>query len=77
MKEFIEYLVKQIVDKPDEVQVEIKKENEKRVVYTLKVSQEEIGKVIGKQGKTAQALRVIVAAAAGKLGKKALLEIIS
>ncbi|MBM4175756.1 MAG: KH domain-containing protein [Ignavibacteria bacterium] len=75
MKEFIEYIVKQLVDKPEGVTVEETQPAENKLVFSLKVSQEDVGKVIGKQGKTAQAMRVLLTAVAAKEGKKAILEI--
>lgn len=76
MKEFVEYMAKHLVDKPEGVHVEEKVVNENKVVYTLKVAPEDIGKIIGKQGKTAQAMRVLLTAVMAKEGKKAILEII-
>lgn len=75
MKEFIEYIVKNLVDKPDEVQVnEIS--GERTVVYELKVGEGELGKVIGKHGQTAKSIRTLVAAASAKRGKRSVLEIL-
>lgn len=75
MKEFVEIMAKHLVDKPDGVQVEEKVVSENKIIYTLKVAPQDIGKVIGKQGKTAQAMRVLLTAVAAKDGKRALLEI--
>ncbi|MGB9664252.1 MAG: KH domain-containing protein [Ignavibacteria bacterium] len=75
MKEFVEMMAKYLVDKPDGVQVEVKEVIENKIVLTLKVAKEDIGKVIGKQGKTAQAMRVLLTAVAAKDGKRANLEI--
>lgn len=75
MKEFIEYIVKHLVDKPEGVSVDETQPAENKLVFSLKVSQEDVGKVIGKQGKTAQAMRVLLTAVAAKEGKKAILEI--
>lgn len=75
MKEFVEMMAKHLVDKPDGVQVEEKMVTDNKIVLTLKVAKEDIGKVIGKQGKTAQAMRVLLTAVAAKEGKKAILEI--
>ncbi len=75
MKELIEKIAKSLVDIPEEVNVgEI--DGEKTSVYELKVAQSDIGKVIGKQGKTAQAIRTILNAAGNKLGKRCVLEIL-
>ncbi len=75
MKEFLEFMAKHLVDQPDRVHVEME-EREERVVYRLSVDQADVGKVIGKQGRTAQALRTLVIAAAARAGKRAMLEII-
>ncbi len=75
MKDLIEYIVKALVDKPEEVVVtEI--EGEQTYVIELKVAKEDIGKVIGKQGRTAQAIRTILNAASMKIKKRSILEII-
>ncbi len=75
MKQLIEYIAKALVDNPDEVKVsEI--EGEKTSVIELSVAKEDLGKVIGKQGRTARAIRTILSAAANKKNKRAVLEII-
>lgn len=75
MKEFLEFMVKHLVDKPHEVIVnEI--DGERTVVYELRVGQGDMGKVIGKHGKTAKSIRTLLAAAAAKAGKRAVLEIL-
>lgn len=75
MKTLIEMMAKALVDLPDEVKVtEI--EGEKTTVYELRVSQGDLGKVIGKQGKTARAMRTILGAAGTKIGKRCVLEIL-
>jgi predicted RNA-binding protein YlqC (UPF0109 family) len=63
------------VDNPDAVNVSVV-EGEKSVIYQLKVAPEDLGKVIGKQGRIAQALRTIVRAAGVKQGKRAMVEIL-
>ena len=75
MKELLEYLAKALVDNPDDVEIEVI-EGERSVILQLRVNQEDIGKVIGKQGRIAQALRTIVKAAATKQGKNAIVEIL-
>lgn len=75
MKELIIYVVKALVDCPDEVSVQ-EVQGEKTTVIELKVAQEDLGKVIGKQGRTARALRTILNAAGTKMGKRCVLEII-
>jgi len=75
MKELIEYIAKALVDHPEQVNVtEI--EGEKTSVIELSVAKEDLGKVIGKQGRTAKAIRTILTAASTKLKKRAVLEII-
>jgi hypothetical protein len=75
MKELLEYLAKALVDNPDDVEIEVI-EGERSVILQLRVNQEDIGKVIGKQGRIAQALRTIVKASATKQGKNAIVEIL-
>ncbi|RKX69607.1 KH domain-containing protein [candidate division WOR-3 bacterium] len=75
MKQLIEYVVKALVDNPDKVDVrEIT--GEKTVIYELRVGSGDLGKVIGKEGRTAKAIRTLITAAAMKQGKRAVLEII-
>ena len=75
MKELVEYITKTLVDFPDQVNVsEI--EGERTVILELRVAKEDLGKVIGRQGRTARAMRTILNAAATKLKKRAVLEII-
>jgi predicted RNA-binding protein YlqC (UPF0109 family) len=75
MKELLEYLAKSLVDKPDDVEVS-QVEGERSIILELRVSPDDMGKVIGKQGRIAQALRTIVKAAAIKDGKRVMIEII-
>jgi len=76
MKDFVEYIVKKLVDHPDEVKVS-QIDSEKTVIMELSVKEGDLGKVIGKKGRTAKALRVLLTAAAAKQGqKRAILEII-
>ncbi|MCB0721816.1 MAG: KH domain-containing protein [Ignavibacteriae bacterium] len=74
MKEFIEFIAKHLVDKPEAVRVEETEENNK-INFKLFVDDPETGKVIGKSGKTAKALRTLLTAIAAKEGKRAFLEI--
>jgi predicted RNA-binding protein YlqC (UPF0109 family) len=75
MKELIERIAKALVDNPDQVTVtEI--EGEQTSVLELKVAKEDLGKVIGKQGRTARAMRTILSAASAKIKKRTVLEII-
>lgn len=75
MKEFIEFIAKKLVDNPNDVIVEIKTNEEKKIVIGLKVNIKDVGKVIGKRGRTARALRTLVMAVAAKEGKAGILEI--
>jgi len=75
MKELIEYIVKGLVDNPDKVNIK-EVAGEKSVIYELRVGEGDLGKVIGKEGRTAKAIRTIITAAAMKQGKRAVLEII-
>lgn len=75
MKDLIAYIAKALVDKPEEVAVtEI--EGEQTSVIELKVAKDDLGKVIGKQGRTARAMRTILSAASTKIKKRSVLEII-
>ena len=75
MKELVENIAKALVDNPDEVKVtEI--ERERISVIELSVAKEDFGKIIGKQGRTARAIRSILSAAAAKNRKRAVLEIV-
>lgn len=75
MKELLEYIAKALVDKPEAVEVTVV-EGEKSSILQLKVDPEDVGKVIGKQGRIAKAIRTVVRASAVKEGKKAIVEII-
>lgn len=75
VKNLVMTMVKALVDKPDEVSLR-EVEGEKTTVLELRVAKEDLGKVIGKQGKTAKAMRTILNAMATKLKKRAVLEII-
>jgi predicted RNA-binding protein YlqC (UPF0109 family) len=75
MKELVEYIAKALVDSPEQVSVS-EVEGEITSVIELKVAKSDLGKVIGKQGRTARAMRVILSAASTKLNKRAVLEIL-
>jgi len=76
MKDFIEYIVTKLVDHPEDVKV-TQIDSEKTVIMELQVKEGDLGKVIGKKGRTAKALRILLTAAAAKQGqKRAILEII-
>jgi hypothetical protein len=75
MQDFILSIVRPIVDHPDDVRVRVH-EDEKRIVYHLSVNERDVGKVIGKHGRVAKAIRTVVYAAAGsKQHKKVYMEI--
>jgi uncharacterized protein len=75
MKDLIKYIAQALVDKPDEVVVS-EVEGNQTSVLELKVAKEDLGKVIGKQGRTARAMRTILSAASAKVKKRTVLEII-
>lgn len=75
MKELVEVIAKSLVDLPDEVVV-TEKETEKGLVLELKVAPSDMGKVIGKQGRIAKAIRSVVKAAAAKEDKKVVVDIV-
>lgn len=75
MKELIETIAKSLVDQPDSVLVK-ETDGEKTTIIELRVNQGDLGKVIGKQGRTASAMRTILNAAGTKLGKRCVLEIL-
>ena len=75
MKELVEVIAKSLVDCPEEVVVS-ETETEKAIVLELRVAQSDMGKVIGKQGRVAKAIRSIVKAAASKEEKKVVVEIL-
>lgn len=75
VRELVELIAKALVDNPDQVEVNMV-EGEKSVILELKVAPEDMGKVIGKQGRIAKAIRTLVKAAALKEGKKVVVEIL-
>ncbi|MBS1517465.1 MAG: KH domain-containing protein [Bacteroidetes bacterium] len=75
MKEFIEFIAKNLVDNPDAVRVEEVVEDENKIKFILHVQDSETGKVIGKMGRTAKAIRTLLSAVASKYGKRASMEI--
>jgi predicted RNA-binding protein YlqC (UPF0109 family) len=74
-KDLVEYIAKSLVDQPDEVLVHLI-EGEQSTIVELKVAPDDVGKVIGKQGRIANAVRVILSASAAKSGKHVQLEIL-
>lgn len=75
MKELVNYIASSLVDEPDAVKVD-EVDRDDLTVYELRVASDDLGKVIGKQGRTARAIRSLLSAAAEKVDKKARLEII-
>ena len=75
MKELIKYIAQALVDSPEQVNVD-EVEGNQTSVLELKVAKEDLGKVIGKQGRTARAMRTILSAASAKIKKRTVLEII-
>lgn len=74
MKELVEFIARSLVDNPDDVQVtEIEEENS--IIIELRVAPDDMGKVIGKQGKIAKSIRTLTKAAAAKAGKRVAVEI--
>ncbi len=75
MKSLVENMAKALVDNPDQVNVQ-EVSGERTTVFEIHVAESDLGKVIGKQGKTARAMRTILSAAGTKLGKRCVLEIL-
>jgi uncharacterized protein len=75
MKDLIDYIARALVDYPEQVSVS-EVEGSQTSVLSLKVAKEDLGKVIGKQGRTARAMRTILSAASAKIKKRSVLEII-
>ncbi|RMD46031.1 KH domain-containing protein [Persephonella sp.] len=75
LQELVDFVAKSLVDHPDKVEVK-EIEGEKTTVIELKVAPEDLGKVIGRQGRTARAIRTLLAAVARKQNKRAVLEIL-
>ena len=75
MKDLIEYIAKALVDHPDQVSVTAI-DGSQTAVLELKVAKEDLGKIIGKQGRTARAMRTILSAASAKLQRRTVLEIV-
>ncbi len=75
MRDLVEYIAKALVDDPSQVTVE-EVAGQKTTVYKLRVASQDIGKVIGKEGRTARSIRSVLSAAAAKVHKRAVLEIV-
>ena len=76
MRELLVYLAQQLVDEPDQVEVEEFEEDDGTIVLELSVADDDYGKVIGRGGRTAQALRTVVKAAAVKDNRRVLVDIV-
>jgi len=76
MKEFIEFIVKQLVDKPEKVMVEENSPNENTIELILEVDKDDIGKVIGKKGKNINAMRTLVTAIGAKGRHRVTLQVV-
>lgn len=75
LKDLVEFMAKSLVDNPDKVEVN-EVASEQTTVIELKVAKEDLGKVIGKQGRTARAMRTVLNAAGTKMQKRSVLEIV-
>jgi predicted RNA-binding protein YlqC (UPF0109 family) len=75
MKEFIEFVVRALVDHPDQITI-VEVEGTRTTVYELRVAQGDLGKVIGRGGQTAKAMRTLLSAISARQGKRAVLEIL-
>ena len=75
MRDLVEYIVKALVANPDEVDVR-RVENDDNIIIEVRVAQEDMGKVIGKHGRIARAIRIITKALATREGKKVMVEIV-
>lgn len=76
MKELVDFIVKELVDKPEEVQITETK-GESIIILEIRVAPDDVGKVIGKEGRIANAIRTVVKAAASKQNKKVTVEILA
>ena len=74
MQELVEYIAKSLVDRPEEVRVSLEEKEDVSVLH-LSVAKEDLGKIIGRQGRTARALRTLVNAASAKQERRCILEI--
>jgi uncharacterized protein len=76
MEELVEYLARSLVDKPDEVSVEFYDEDDGSTVYELSVAEDDVGKIIGRGGRTVNALRCVLRACAAKQERRLLLDVV-
>ncbi len=75
LRDFLDFIIKAIVDHPDDVSIS-EVDGEKTVIYELRVNQQDMGKVIGKRGQNARAIRTLLSATSGKRHKRSVLEIL-
>ncbi|MCK4559597.1 MAG: KH domain-containing protein [Calditrichia bacterium] len=75
IKEFVEYLVKLIVDKPEEIEI-AEKRGEQVIIFEVRANKQDFGKILGKHGKNIQAIRTLVNSVSAKAGKRSIIEII-
>jgi predicted RNA-binding protein YlqC (UPF0109 family) len=76
VKDLIEFLARALVDEPERVSVESFEEDDGTLVYELRVADDDVGKVIGRSGRTVNALRAVVRAAAARDGRRVLLDVV-
>jgi hypothetical protein len=76
MKELLEYIIRSLVDSPEEIIIN-QVESEKTIIFELKVSKDDVGKIIGKQGRIIKSIRILLNAAAIKYNKRAVLEVLN
>jgi predicted RNA-binding protein YlqC (UPF0109 family) len=76
MEDLVEYLARSLVDKPGEVSVEVFDEDDGSTVYELSVADDDVGKIIGRGGRTVNALRCVLRACAAKQGRRLLLDVV-
>jgi predicted RNA-binding protein YlqC (UPF0109 family) len=74
MNDFVVFIASHLVDNPEKISLE-QEDREDKIVFRLHVAEHDVGKVIGKKGRTAQSLRILLAAVAARQGKRAILEI--
>lgn len=75
MKELVEYIAKSLVDSPDEVRVK-QVQNDQSIILEVHVAPDDMGKIIGRQGRVAKAMRTLLKVAAAREGKRVILEIV-
>ncbi len=75
MKELLEYIIKELVDSPDNVEITEEEEADKTIIFKVKVAEDDLGKVIGKKGRTVNSIRIIMRAASAKRDKSSIVKI--